>query len=377
MKRFVIAAAVSAAVFGWSSTPARAQSVSTTEADSAAELVTHINDLRSGEGLRPLAVHGELAAKATGWARTMAGAGRIWHSVLSDGVTVDWVSLGENVGTARTAAALHRAFVNSPRHYENLVRPDFDFVGIGVADLDGVLYAAEVFMRLRPAAAAPVSEPKGTVPVAPAADPAPGVTAAPGAAPSKPKAAPVAPRRRIPATPVRGVDAGRPGSASGTAAPTGVSEPAAPPVARPESVVPARPRLELVGHEAEAKVSAARPVATGVAAVAWMAAAVGLVAGRPRRTGRRPVSSRVSSRRLRRLVGPCLASDGARPGSAAPGSAAAGTGLAWGRRLRREPSPRHASFQCRRGRRIPNSYSAAAAAPPASGPIQYTAASAQ
>lgn len=302
MKRFVIAAAVSAAVLGWSSTPARAQSVSTTDAETAAELVTHINDLRSREGLRPLAVHSELTAKATDWARTMAAAGRIWHSVLSDGVTVDWVSLGENVGTASTVAALHRAFLNSPRHYENLVRPDFDSIGVGVADLDGVLYAAEVFMRLRPAAAAPVSEPKGTVPVARTADPAPapGVTVAPRATPSKPKAAPVAPRRRIPATPVRGVEADRPGSASGIAAPPGVSEPAATPIARPESVVPAQPRLELVGHEAEAKLSAARPVATGVAAVAWMAAIVGLVAGRPRRTGRH----RVSARELRRLVGP-------------------------------------------------------------------------
>src|SRR5687768_12690555 len=162
MKRFVVAAALSAAVFGWWSTPAGAQSESTAEAEAAAELVSHINDLRSRQGLRPLAVHGELTAKAIGWARTMAADGRIWHSVLSDGVTADWLTLGENVGTAGTAAALHQAFVNSPRHYENLVRPDFDSIGVGVTDLGGVLYAAEVFMRVRPAASAPVSEPLGT-----------------------------------------------------------------------------------------------------------------------------------------------------------------------------------------------------------------------
>jgi uncharacterized protein YkwD len=299
LKKFVAAAVLSAAVLGWSSTPARAQSVSATEAEAAAELVTHINDLRSRQGLRPLAVHGELAAKATGWARTMADAGRIWHSVLSDGVTVDWMSLGENVGTAGTAAALHQAFVNSPRHFENLVRPDFDSVGIGVTDLGGVLYAAEVFMRLRPAAAAPVSEPIGTAPPTPAAAPAPAVTSAPPAAPSSPKAA-TASRRRVPATPVRSVEAERPGSASATAAPIGVSEPAVPPSSRPESVVLSQPHLELAGHTTEATVSGTRPVATGVAALAWMAATVGLVAVRPRRSRRR----RVSARELRRLVGP-------------------------------------------------------------------------
>lgn len=95
MKQFVAAAAVAVAVLGWWSAPARAESASTTETAAAAELVGDINDLRSRQGLRPLAVHGELTAKATGWARTMAAAGRIWHSVLSDGVTVDWVSLGE------------------------------------------------------------------------------------------------------------------------------------------------------------------------------------------------------------------------------------------------------------------------------------------
>ena len=307
MKRFVVAAAVSAAMLGWLSTPARAQSVSTNEAEAAAELVAHINDLRSGQGLRPLALHGELVAKATGWARTMASAGRIWHSVLSDGVTADWLSLGENVGTAGTAAALHRAFVNSPRHYENLVRPDFDTVGIGVADQGGVLYAAEVFMRTRPAAAAPapVSEPSGTAPAARVADPSPGVTAARPAAPPRPKAAPAASRRRppappVPISPVGGIGADSPRSAPPpAAAPSAASEPAVP-VARPEPVVPESPRLELAGHAAEATVSAARPVATGVAALAWMAATAGLVAGRPRWVRRR----RISTRELRRLVAP-------------------------------------------------------------------------
>jgi hypothetical protein len=79
-----------------------------------------------------------------------------------------------------------------------------------------------------------------------------------------------------------------------------VSEPAVEPLAQPVPVVAALPRLELAGHEAEGAVSAARPVATGVAAVAWLAATVGLVAGRPRRAGRR----RISGRELRRLVGP-------------------------------------------------------------------------
>src|SRR5438093_4007680 len=97
-----------------------------------AQFVARINSLRTSQGLSALQVHPQLVSKARAWAQTMAAAGRIWHSTLSDGVTADWLKLGENVGMGSSVEGLHDAFVASPHHYENLVDPAFNYVGIGV-----------------------------------------------------------------------------------------------------------------------------------------------------------------------------------------------------------------------------------------------------
>ncbi len=53
---------------------------------------------------------------------------------------------GENVAHAASAALSHRALWASPSHRENLLFPNFDVVGIGVApDADGTLWVCELF----------------------------------------------------------------------------------------------------------------------------------------------------------------------------------------------------------------------------------------
>ena len=114
--------------------------------------VVQINALRADQGLPRLRVDTGLQAKARAWAQTMADKGTIWHSVLSDGITVRWQRLGENVGMGGDVDSLHRAFVASPHHYENLVNPDYDRIGVGVArDASGTLFVAEEFMQTAPA----------------------------------------------------------------------------------------------------------------------------------------------------------------------------------------------------------------------------------
>ena len=117
-----------------------------------ASFVAKINALRAGKGLSTLVVNDNLVAKARSWAATMAAAGRIWHSTLSDGITADWKKLGENVGMGGTVDGLFAAFVASPHHYENLVDPAFDSVGIGVVMNGSTIYVSQVFMELMPAA---------------------------------------------------------------------------------------------------------------------------------------------------------------------------------------------------------------------------------
>jgi uncharacterized protein YkwD len=101
-------------------------------ASDEASFVAQINNLRAAKGVPALSVDAGLTAKARAWAQTMADQHTIWHSHLSDGITADWRKLGENVGMGGSVDGLRVAFVNSPHHYENLVDPAFNTIGLGV-----------------------------------------------------------------------------------------------------------------------------------------------------------------------------------------------------------------------------------------------------
>jgi len=168
-----------------------------------ASFVTKINALRAGQGLPALQVDANLVTKARTWAAGMAAAGKIWHSNLPDGITADWEKLGENVGMGGSVDGLHAAFVASPHHYENLVDPDFAYVGIGIAMNGDTMYVAEEFMELMPPAApvvtpvanllsAPATTTTTARPPAPKPAPKPAVAPRPAAVPTAPPAAPAA-----------------------------------------------------------------------------------------------------------------------------------------------------------------------------------------
>jgi uncharacterized protein YkwD len=115
-----------------------------------AEFVNRINTVRANQGLARLKINANLTDKARRWAGRMAARDRIWHSNLPDGVSARWQKLGENVGMGPSVAALHEAFLKSPRHYANLVDPAFRYVGLGVVTVDGRSFVSEVFMQRRP-----------------------------------------------------------------------------------------------------------------------------------------------------------------------------------------------------------------------------------
>jgi Cysteine-rich secretory protein family len=195
--------------------PAAAQA--DTVSDEAA-FVAKINDLRVSQGLKPLQVNANLVAKARSWSAGMAAAGRIWHSTLSDGITEDWKKLGENVGMGGSVDGLHRAFVNSPHHYENLVDPAFEYVGVGIVMGGNTIYVSEVFMQLMPGKAAPVVTP----PTTPVTAPRPTTTTT--AKPPAPKPAVAAAKPPAPSTTT---------STTTTTAPPPVEPPAPPAAAAP------------------------------------------------------------------------------------------------------------------------------------------------
>ncbi len=141
------------------------------EATDEAQFVTLINDLRAARGLPALEVHPQLVPPSRDWAAHMAGTGTLAHAPdLSVGVTVYWTKLGENVGVAPQGQIqqLFDAFVASPAHLQNLVDPQFRYVGVGVVyDQSGQMWTTHRFMTLGDApAATTTTRPPTTAPPA-------------------------------------------------------------------------------------------------------------------------------------------------------------------------------------------------------------------
>lgn len=139
--------------------PAQADTVS-----DEAVFVKEINKARTDAGLKPLAVHNALINAGRSWAEKMKAASLAAGAVdengfpkclishnpnLRNAVDAPWLKLGENVGCGDvTPELLHQAFMESPKHRANILDPDFDSIGIGIVEVDGVIFVTEQFMKL-------------------------------------------------------------------------------------------------------------------------------------------------------------------------------------------------------------------------------------
>ena len=152
----------------------------TVVASDSSDFVAQVNQLRASKGLGALTVDSNLTAVAQQWAQHLGELGGIAHrGDLSDGITIDWRLLGENVGHAPSVSEMMTGFINSPTHYENLVNGSFTRIGVGtVRTPDGTMFTAHEFASVRSAAPAPAP--------APVSAPAP----APVPAPAAPKVVP-------------------------------------------------------------------------------------------------------------------------------------------------------------------------------------------
>jgi hypothetical protein len=143
MRRLIAAIMIaSSAVF----VVATSQGASAADPVAESDFVAKVNALRGSQGAGALQVHSVLTAKAQAWAAHMAATGCLCHSNLTDGVTVGWRKLGENVGRGPSVASLQSAFIGSPAHLANMLDKRFNYVGIGVAYGAGQMWVAQVFM---------------------------------------------------------------------------------------------------------------------------------------------------------------------------------------------------------------------------------------
>jgi hypothetical protein len=165
-------------------TPAGA---SAAEPDDEARFVTLVNELRVSRGLASLEVRPQLVGPSRDWAATMAGNDDLAHAPdLSVGITDNWNKLGENVGVGPQdqLQQLFDAFVASPGHLQNLVDPQFRYIGIGVVyDQQGRMWTTHRFMSVAEAQTTTTARPPTTSPTAapPRSAPRPTTTTPPPA----------------------------------------------------------------------------------------------------------------------------------------------------------------------------------------------------
>ncbi len=153
LRRAVIVVAAAGIAIGASACdPAPASAPTKTRAaassSDAAQALRLINDYRAAHGLPTLTQAADATAKAQQHANDMAAQGRLFHSSsLASGIQPGWSALGENVGVGGSVSQIESMFQASGPHNANLLSPNSNQVGVGVArGANGQLYVTQFFV---------------------------------------------------------------------------------------------------------------------------------------------------------------------------------------------------------------------------------------
>ena len=147
-----------------------------TNPSAESRLVGLLNGDRAARGLPALSVRGDLVSAARRHAARMAAAGAVFHNGGLSGEVGGWELLGENVAATPDTDTGHAGLMASAAHRANILSTQFTEVGVGVEEVDGVLWIVQVFRR-PVAAAAPAPAPPPPTPAPPAGqDPTPSST---------------------------------------------------------------------------------------------------------------------------------------------------------------------------------------------------------
>jgi uncharacterized protein YkwD len=113
------------------------------------QMVGLTNQDRADHDRSPLAFQAALSRYAKEHSREMAKKGYIYHStgeqLLGALGRYDWSIGGENVGVAGSLDSLELAFMASRDHRENILRPTFDHVAVGIVKTKDSVWVTVIF----------------------------------------------------------------------------------------------------------------------------------------------------------------------------------------------------------------------------------------
>ena len=122
------------------STPAAAAPTSVEQ-----QLLSRLAKARKSRGLKPYRVGGAITSVAREQARRMAETGVLHHNPQLTTQVTSWRHLGENVGEGPDPTTVHRAFMGSAAHRDNILSRRYTRVGVGAVVRDGQMWVTEVF----------------------------------------------------------------------------------------------------------------------------------------------------------------------------------------------------------------------------------------
>ena len=130
--------------------------VSTDGVQYANTVLNKVNELRSSLGLKPVTRYQELDAVAQDWSEHQASADIMDHRPdFTSAYPAGWTTGSENVAWRTTGgdtgALIFDQWLNSPGHYQNMVDPNVNSIGIGFAQTSsGKWYATQNFAAYNP-----------------------------------------------------------------------------------------------------------------------------------------------------------------------------------------------------------------------------------
>jgi len=121
------------------------------------QLFDLLNRERVAQGLPRLKWDDNLASAARQHAEAMAARNTLSHQLPGEAslptrvsrAGVQFISLSENIAQGPTAANINEQWKNSPNHRSNVLDTDMDTMGIGIAERNGVFFAAADFCKAR------------------------------------------------------------------------------------------------------------------------------------------------------------------------------------------------------------------------------------
>lgn len=112
--------------------------------DAEQQFIGLINADREAAGLQSLVPAADVRSVALAWSNTMADARRMWHNPSYYEQFCCWQRAAENVGwttvsdmndpgtVAAAVRRLHKAFMDSEGHRKNIMRPEYDHIGLAI-----------------------------------------------------------------------------------------------------------------------------------------------------------------------------------------------------------------------------------------------------